>query len=89
MGSGRLIPLALFLTATPAWGGITPAGEAIVGEVLQQEITVAPARIARRLEPPPAWTPAAVVRPEPLAPPFPGVERPPAAASAHTDSATE
>jgi len=76
MATRRLIPLIALLAATAASGAPPTAGEAIVGEVLQVEITVEPERIAHHLQGSEAWVAAAQSRPQTVAPIFPGVPLP-------------
>lgn len=66
---GKLISLVVLLAATGAWGREMPTREALFGEVLQQQITVEPGRIAHHLEGPARWVVSAP--PRPLVVPFP------------------
>lgn len=78
MRTQTLISLAALFAAAPGWGAPPTTDEAIIGEVLQHEITVEPERIAHHLLRPPTWPATERDRPQPVAATFPGVPGPPA-----------
>jgi len=78
MAIGKLISLIILLTALPAWGGMQPtAGDLAIGEALQQDITVEPERVTRRLFESVEWVANPPPRPHPLPVAFPAVTAPP------------
>ncbi len=77
MRIGKLISLVTLLTAPPAWGTQPTAGDLAIGEALQQDITVEPERVARKLFKPVEWVVTSPPRPHPLPATFPAVASPP------------